>query len=292
MTERGHNLRVLIIGVDGKIGNALAFHLRKSGAMVYGTSRRTKQAYDGATIELDLAVADHLDRPFPEVDCVVFCAAMARFSDCRQHPELAFQVNVAAPSMLAEKFVDKGAQVILLSTSAVFDSLVAGRMACDPQSPVTEYGRLKAMAEKKFLQFSDLGTIFRLTKVVDRDDVLFNEWKSSLMEGKPIKAFSDHFFSPLPLIDIVEELAAIIRAGTPGIVQISGTKDISYHTAAIWLAERLKVPTSLVVPVSAGDNGIPVNEILKHTTMNVSRLVAITGYSPPSAEKVLAELTL
>jgi len=288
--ETARNLRVLIIGVDGNIGSALASHLRNLGAVVYGTSRRPQVKHDGTVIALDLADPKQIDRSFPEVDCVVFCAAMARFADCRDHPNLAYLVNVTTPSGLAEKFVRRGAYVVLLSTSAVFDSQSAFRLADDPVSPITEYGRLKAIAEREFLQFSQLGAVFRLTKVIDRENGLFKEWKNALIGGTSINAFVDHVFSPLPIKDVVEELAAVLMAREPGIFQISGANDITYYDAAVWLSHWLNVPSSLVHPAFASDHGIPTNETLKNTTMEVSRLNAMTGYHPPSAEKVLSGL--
>src|ERR1700742_1698616 len=102
-------MRCLIIGVDGSFGGALSRSLQGLGHEVIGTTRRR-----------DLAAPLPV---LPRVDVAVICAAISRLDDCRQHPELAHRVNVAAPLELARTLTKAGARVILLSTSSVFGCL-------------------------------------------------------------------------------------------------------------------------------------------------------------------------
>src|SRR5215469_4400761 len=111
-------MRCLIIGVEGSFGGALSRSLQSLGHEVVATTRR----HDRAGEHLFLDLAGPLP-PLPQVDVAVICAAMARLEECRRYPELAHQVNVAAPLELARTLTQAGARVILLSSSAVLGCL-------------------------------------------------------------------------------------------------------------------------------------------------------------------------
>src|SRR6202000_2023486 len=120
----------------------------------------------------------------PEVDVAVICAAMARFEECRRHPELAYRVNVIAQLELGRSLTRAGARVILLSTSAVFD----GRKACieesEQRAPCSAYGRFKAEAESGLLDLGSAASVLRLTKVLKPNTGLLSEWIARLGAGE------------------------------------------------------------------------------------------------------------
>jgi dTDP-4-dehydrorhamnose reductase len=292
MTKGRRKLRVLIVGINSNIGDALAVRLRKSGAIVYGSSRRDNAVYDNKTLKLDLANPDHLPNTLPKVDVAIFCAAMAKFADCRSMPALAKRVNVESVSKLSTKLVGEGSRVILLSTSAVFDGKTPFRNAADQVSPNSEYGKLKAAAEAEVLKLGKLATVFRLTKIVSAQTPLFVDWKEMLAKGENIQAFGDLFFSPLLAEHVVDALEAVIVAQEGGIFQISGAEDISYFEAANWLAQHWGASSEQICKVKAGTFGVPDNELLSKTTLDTRRLTELTKFSPPSPQKVLGELEL
>lgn len=257
------------------------------GAVVYGTSRRATLAEDGSVFRVDLADPMDASIDLPKVDVAVFCAAMARFEDCRSQPAAAKRVNVTSPVLLAERVAAEGGRVILLSTSAVFDSQTPRTLPSAKACPTTEYGRLKASAEHAFLSIGSSATVFRLTKIVGKDTQLFAGWQKKLRAGGSVVAFDDHFFSPLSLDHVVDALAYTATSRESGIIQISGARDISYADAAFHFAEQLGVPSKLVKPVSGTEGGIPPNELLTHTTLDCTRLTALTGFQPPDPYLIL-----
>src|SRR4051812_30738414 len=113
-------MKALVVGADGTIGRALMQALQRQGHEVRGTSRRAI-CNSRDTSQLDLEKSDLASIALPQSDVAFFCAAMAKFSDCRADPLRARRINVDAPAILARRLVQQRTHVVLLSSSAVFD---------------------------------------------------------------------------------------------------------------------------------------------------------------------------
>ena len=283
-------LRALVIGADGVIGSALCDHLERCGHTLFGTTRRKNKVDSNRTLLLDLAepriATDHL----PDVDIAIICAAMARFADCRMQPDLARRVNVTAPIAVARRLVERGAFVVRLSSSAVFDCRIPRVRADRPTDPRSIYGRLQAEAEEAVLGLGKNASILRLTKIMTSDFALIRNWIAALARGDSIEAFEDHALCPLPLASVVDAATAVLELGQGGIFQVSGAADISYADLARHLVRRLGLPSAKVVPVRAVDKGVPADEVTPFTSMDTARLTAITGFVPPEPLSVFDDI--
>jgi dTDP-4-dehydrorhamnose reductase len=278
-------MRILVVGSDSTIGARLTAALLARGHSVIGTTRNSKNIKKPNVIFFDLASDD---RPaLPETEAAVVCAAMARFEECHNQPELAYRVNVEAPSAIAKQLVPRGTHVLLLSTSAVFDCYEPLRKADSIPAPRSIYGRLKAEAESRLLENGEGTAVLRLTKVLNSGAGILTKWIDDLAIGKEIKAFEDHRFCPLPLCAAVDAIAAIIGSGERGLFQLSGANDISYLEAALYLASRLGRSPKKVIAVSAEANGLLMDEITPYTSLDTSRLSQMTGFVPPCAFDVI-----
>lgn len=278
---------VLIVGVDGTIGAALAAACGARGDEVIGTTRRPCSTGPGTRINLDLAVSDAQWPALPPVDTAVICAAMPRFADCRAQPDMARRINVEAPYLLGQRLVARGTRVILLSTGAVFDGSAPRMPADHPRRPASVYGALKAAAEDAILALGGAASVLRLTKVLTPDMPLINGWIETLRGGGRVEAFDDLFFCPLPLDDVVNAVLAVMDDGSGGIYQVSGAADIAYADAARHLATRLGADQGRVTVTCAADRGIPVADAPRHTSLDTCRLTALTGWVPPSPFAVI-----
>jgi len=279
-------MRVVIVGADGLIGNALHASLRGRGHSVFGTTRRADKAGHKDRIFLDLSESTLPSIPPAEV--AIICAAMSRFADCRNYPDRARQVNVFAPLMIARQIGEKSGRVLLLSSSVVFDCRSPHAMADQPTAPRSAYGRLKAEAEAGILALG--GTVLRLTKVVAAGTGRFADWVSVLERGQIVRAFEDHRFCPIKLESVLDAVAAIAEQKSSGVFQLSGAEDISYADAARHLANRLGIPGDRVEGTLAVDNGVPEDEVTPYTSLDTSRLSALSGYRPLSPRKVIDDV--
>jgi dTDP-4-dehydrorhamnose reductase len=278
-------MRILVIGNDSRIGGGLTTALLARGHNVIGTTRNVKNIKNQNEIFFDLASNDQ--PALPETEAAVVCAAMARFEECRNQPELAYRVNVEAPVAIANQLVPRGTHVLLLSTSAVFDCYEPLRKAESVRAPRSVYGRLKTEAESRLLERGQRTAVLRLTKVLNPEGGILTKWIDDLAIGEEIKAFEDHRFCPVPLCAAVDAIAAIIGSGETGLFQLSGANDISYLEAALHLASRLGRSPEKVIAVSAAANGVLMNEITPYTSLDTSRLSQMIGFVPPCAFDVI-----
>lgn len=277
-------MKVLVVGGDASIGRALSTALRARGDRVISTTRRLEQREGDGWIKLDLA-GPLID--LPDCDVAFFCAAIASFEACRNHPQLAERVNVSAPAELAARLVARGTRSVLLSTSAVLDCAEPRMRAERPYAPRGLYGVQKAAAERALLRLGPKATVLRLSKVFAQGDKRLADWASSLRRRQPVRAFNDHRISPLTLDQAIHALLALADSGEEGIYQASGAEDLSYAEVAYDLARRLGASPDLVRPCSAAGAGIPADEITPYSSLDASRLTHLCGFKPPPASTVL-----
>jgi dTDP-4-dehydrorhamnose reductase len=269
-------MRCLIIGADGSFGGPLSLALGRLGHEVIATTRRR------ANVSSDCIYLDLAETPpeLPGADVAVICAAMARFDECRRAPELAYRVNVAAPFELSRSLMQARARVILLSTSAVFDGGKPYVCESDRPMPRSAYGRLKAEAEARLLEFGPALSVLRLTKVLKPRTGLLSQWIARLGEGESVSAFDDHHFCPLQVADVIDAVVAVIESKEGGIFHVSGAADISYFEAARFLARRIGVAEDRVEAVHAVENGLDASELLPFSSLATDRLSRLTGFVP------------
>lgn len=283
-------MRALIIGIDGYIGANLARSLVDVGCDVVGTTRRDASAGPGRRVRFDLVNDEVASVPVDGVDVAFFCAAMARFADCRERPEISRRVNVVAPAALGARLVDAGARVVLLSTSAVFDGRLPFSSADRPTCPLSSYGAQKAEAEAAVSALGVSASIFRLTKVLSPEMPLLRGWMDTLRRGGTVAAFEDVTIAPLAIEHVISGLSLAASSQEGGVFQISGARDVSYADVAGLIAEKLGADPGLVRATRAVDAGIPVSDILPHTTLDVSRLAALGGWRAPDPRDVLSRV--
>jgi len=283
-------MRALVVGIDGHIGAHLSRGLVGAGWDVVGTTRRAKPNGSGRHIGLDLAVDDLASLPLPDADVVFFCAAMARFADCRERPDITRRVNVVAPAVLGRRLVATGTRVVLLSSSAVFDGSSPFFRADHPPRPLSPYGVQKAEAEAEVLALGHLASVFRLTKVLAPDLPLIQGWISALRRGTVVRAFDDLTIAPLAVRHVVSGLLAVTNDNRGGIYQVSGARDISYAQIANRIAEKVGADPMLVQAASAVEAGIPTSDALPYTSLDVSRMATLCDWRAPDCDEVLSEV--
>jgi len=273
---------LLVVGGDGVIGKALLATARTRGIEADGTTRRP---IPGA-MHIDLA-SGPLEAPETIYGCAVICAAVTRIVDCESDPVGSRRVNVEAPTALARKLAARGTQVILLSTSHVFDGSAPLRRADDPTNPISLYGRQKVEAETGILACPG-GTVLRLTKVLAPGQPLIAGWSKDLSAGRPISPFRDVGFAPIPIDLAVETTLAVAASRGTGIWHMSAERDITYAEAALTIAEVLGVPASLVTPIETPIS--LVGQVQTHTALCTARATAATGLRAPNPIDVVRRM--
>lgn len=261
-------------------------YLQQTGRQAIGTTRR-QETVDEDHLYLNLSEDMQTWQCPRPVDVAFLCAGVTKIEDCKHDPLISARVNIEGISTLVKNLVEKDIFVIYLSTDKVFDGSVAYRLAGDPLSPITEYGRQKAEAERRIGQWRNSVAIVRLTKVLGPVNPLFSTWTKSLRNGKPIYPFSDMVIAPVPLSFVVVALSLIGDRRLSGISQISGNRDISYADVARLGSQWLNVDESLVHPILSSQSSCYSECVASHTTLDISRLKLALNIEPPDVNWTL-----
>ncbi len=278
--------RLLVIGADGLIGRALVRSLSENHGEVMGTTRRSDQV-SPASVLLDLTTDVTAWEPPPNCSAAFLCAAITSQEKCRADPAATARVNVIQTAELAKSLVAAGVFVVFLSSNLVFDGLVPTPKPDRAPLPRTEYGRQKADAEQRLLALGEGVAVVRLSKVFHPAMPLLQKWAEALRNGETIFPLADLVCSPIPLDFTLRALEKTGRERKPGIWQISGERDVSYAEIASLLAQRLNVDPSLVHPQSSIEQGLQLEHLPMHTTMDVSRVVDELDLTPPSVRATI-----
>lgn len=279
-------MRILVVGGDSPIGAAFVRASERRDVAVFASTRR-KDTVDGNQFYLDLADDATDAAMLPAADVAFFCAAVSGFAVCRADPALARRVNIDGAGKLARRLTKQGTYCVLLSSTAVFDFQRPRVPAETPVRPLTMHGQIKAEAECIFLDMGPLGSVLRLTKVITPAATLFIKWITALGRHAQVTAYSDLHIAPISLEDATCAMFAVAGDRGPGIYQASGANDISYFDIARHLAKMMDVPPDRVRPERAADIGIPAAEIARFTTLESSRIEALTGCAAPDPYHVI-----
>ncbi|WP_421879243.1 sugar nucleotide-binding protein [Pacificispira sp.] len=241
----------LVVGAGGKVGAALAGALRRQGATVVTTGRAGSVASD---VTFDLDKPDYAILP-ENVARAYICAAMPGADACAADPEKAFRVNVTTPVELTRRLAARGAFVVNISSTQIFDG---NRPAVSPgtqHSPYSEYGRHKSALEERLRTLPGTpGAIVRISKILSPNDPgILSKWRDELAQGRAVSAFRDRAMSPVSLRQAVDALVAVAYGRWSGVSQVSASDEISYLDAALAVARIARANPELVRSVSADD---------------------------------------
>ena len=134
-------MKILLTGKDGQVGFELEKKLSTLGEII-ATDRE----------ELDLenpyVIRAFIDQTNPDI--IINPAAYTAVDKAESEPDLAYQINVTAPEVLAEKAIELDIPLIHFSTDYVFDGLKQeAYVENDPTNPQSVYGKTKCEGEEK-----------------------------------------------------------------------------------------------------------------------------------------------
>jgi dTDP-4-dehydrorhamnose reductase len=277
---------ILIVGVDGLIGSALAERATQQGIHWTGTSRRQEHERK-KVVFLDLAREESVADFSVPSRVAYFCAAATNLRQCEDDFPGTFKINVEQTFRLAKNLATSGTALVFLSTNLVFDGS-SPRIGVDaPVAPQTAYGRQKAGMEKLLRKEFEKVAVVRLTKVVHPRLPLFQKWRADLRTGLTISPMSDLVFSPIELSLVTRELLALAVNFRSGIYQLSGDQDVTYLEAAQLLAATLGIDSEKIAPKTCAEAGLSVRNP-PYTTLEYRS--PGSSSAAPSATSTLASI--
>lgn len=214
-------------------------------------------------------------------DLVVNTAAATNVEYCELHPEYAFEINVLFAERLASACYYLKIPLVHFSTDHLFSGLFSFASEETEPQPLNVYAITKAQAEYRVLNkchnalvvrtnFYGWGTSYR-TSITDR--IIY-----SLQKGIKYTAFSDVYFSPILISDLIPIVYALLDLGACGIFHVVGDQRVSKYDFGLLLAKVFGFQSSFIEPISIDSKP---NLVQRPKDMSLSNQKAshLLGYS-------------
>jgi dTDP-4-dehydrorhamnose reductase len=278
LRRRDADRQIFVVGADGMLGSRLVTAFEHQGISVWGSTRNHSTA-GGKRIYLDLASnVDHFALPFSGHGTAIICAAYTSIDQCQREPRATRRINVDNTVALARKFVEAGMFVIFPSSNTVFDGLTAFPGARDVPNPPHEYGRQKADAEEQLLRMGKSTAVIRFSKIIAPNMPLLSGWIRGLQSGEAVHPFSDAVMAPISAAFATELVRRVATYQHPGVTHASATDDISYASAAKYLATKMAADMNLIKPISC--KNVRLSGFPDHTTLDTTELAELGLEAP------------
>ncbi|MEM9164639.1 MAG: dTDP-4-dehydrorhamnose reductase [Cyanobacteria bacterium P01_F01_bin.4] len=288
-------MKILLIGSQGQVGQALQTSLSKLGDVVSWH----RQNLDLTHLEA-LSSAVLTQQP----DVIVNAAAYTAVDKAEAEPTLAHRINGAAPKQLALAARDCDATLIHISTDYVFDGTQGSPYTeTDTPHPQSVYGQSKLAGEQGIQAVGGRYAILRTAWVYGAQGK-GNFVKTMLRLGadrETLKVVADQVGSPTWSQDIAHMIAAMIPAlntQTYGLYHYTNSGVASWYDLAIAVFEEaaplgfpLKVEN--VLPITTAEYPLPAKRPT-YSVLSSIKLSNLLGTTAPhwrqSLRQMLTEL--
>ena len=166
-----------------------------------------------------------------------------------QNSKLALHVNRDIPGAIAQACSDAGSKCIHISTDAVFGQAGSNFEVSDTPQPSSTYGISKLLGEKKVLE-SDPNHLVVRTNFFGyhaKKLSLFNYFYQNLSKSVPCLGYTNIYFNPLYILDLVKGLESIAKSKTCGVMHFSGNQKLSKYEFGLQIQKSLKTEMNLIV---------------------------------------------
>ena len=227
-------MRLLLVGANGQVGDALRRSLAPLGEVI-ATTRSGRLDDDAACESLDLADLDAIAPLVARVrpDVVVNAAAYTAVDRAEDEAELAFRINAQAVERLAVACADAGIPLVHYSTDYVFDGRgTRPYRDDDPTAPLGVYGQSKRDGELAIARSGARHLILRTAWVYGLHG--HNFLRTMLRVGAErdeLRVVADQHGCPTPAWLIADVTAAILRKGIAqsGIRHLVASGQTTWH---------------------------------------------------------------
>lgn len=281
-------MRLLILGASGFVGSFLARTLPHSlnEARFQPTREDLVREGDG-DFALGVERAILSLRP----DIVINLVAQTDLKLCSELPAESRQTNVALPIRIA-KALPNEAQLIHLSSDAVFGGGTSPYKVGSLGSPTSSYGRQKWEADRGIAEnrsnFLILrGSFFGLSFGGRLGTLEF--FANAMRERRSVPGFVDYLNNPISLIHLEGVVRHLIAHAIRGVLHLGARKSLSKYEFGVLVAEAMGSSKDLVIPMPSPE-GFHSHGGLDLSLDSLSSWEAVGLHQPSVEEGVLKSL--
>ena len=214
---------------------------------------------------------------------VIHCAAMVDVEQCERDPDGAFAMNARLPGLLARALPSE-CVFVYISTDSVF----AGGEPCSTENtvpnPRTIYAQSKLAGEQEVEKATDNHLIVRTNFYgwSSRRKKTYAEWLyDSLRREQPLTLFSDVYFTPIYVVDLVERIRRLLEGPHRGCFHVAGRDRVSKYQFGELLARSAGLSLSHAVAASIDSMSLHAPRP-KDTSLSSGQFCRCTGLEAPA----------
>ncbi|MCD6553834.1 MAG: SDR family oxidoreductase [Anaerolineae bacterium] len=168
------------------------------------------------------------------------------------------RVIIQGTRHVAQAAMGIGARLIHLSTDVLFDGRRGHYTEDDPPSPITPYGRAKAIAEAIVAAEASDAVIVRTSLITgfDPPDPRTRWVLDSLREGREIRLFTDEFRCPVWVTTLAQALLELAALDYRGVLNVAGDQVLTRYEIGVRLARFFGLDPAGITPALAAESGL------------------------------------
>ena len=195
---------------------------------------------------------------------------MSKIDQCEDDKATAAATNIEATRVLASC----GCRFIYFSTDAVFDGLKGNYDEDDEPYPVNFYGESKLLGERIAMQSNSNCLVLRTSMYgynINKNISLAERVALNLIDGKPMKAFTDSVTNPLYTKQVTESVRYLLHTKDTGILHLGSDRIVSKYEFFSMIASVMQLSCKTIEPSSIEDVKFRV-ERTKNTSLSVENM--------------------
>lgn len=282
------NLKLLITGVSGLLGNNLA-HYFKDKYEVTGLYSSHPVVIRGVRTERcdllhDISICKFISDFKPSL--IIHCASLTNIDQCESDTKLTEELNVIATKNIVEAIADKDIKLVYISTDAVYDGIKGDFTEDDEINPLNFYGLSKYKGER--YAFGKEHSLILRTNIFGwniQDKKSLGEWILEELNGqRRISGFKDAYFSSIYTMELARVIDIAIKKNLSGIYNCGSPNSCSKYEFAIKLAECFGLDKTLIAPISIDDFNFKARRG-KNLSLKVNKIQKGLDYKMPTIEQ-------
>ena len=280
-------MKVLLLGSNGMLGQALKKQLKSDGMKLYGVDRENADfCFD---LLNDGKIKDCMKAVRPDV--LINTAAIINLDLCETDPGAAYCLNSRLPGVLADLCSRNSCYFVHISTDQYYSGDTDKiHKETDPVSLVNEYARTKYIGEQMALTCKD-ALVLRTNIVGFRGSgqKTFLEWAVSEAENhRQMTLFTDFYTSSIHTVDFSKVLSDLLKIHPAGIYNLASSEVASKKEFILGLTRELFHTELDYIDGSVKNiHGTPRGESLG---LDTGKIVKLLGYSMPDLAETLKSI--
>jgi len=189
-------------------------------------------------------------------DIVIHTAGLTNVELCEKNPSLAQKVNFELTQNIAYCCNDLKIKLVHISTDHMSSGVQALVDETHPLNPLNEYARSKLKAETSVKEILDNALIIRTNFYAWGNNLKqsFSDFIiSNLKAKKRIKLFTDVFYTPIIIDELVKVSHELIENNSSGIYNICSNERVTKFEFGMMLCKQFNLDATFIIPSSVED---------------------------------------